>query len=183
MIAPTPPRKRSRTGRIVVLWILFGILIGVFVSISLPLLRPRPTGIASLDLVVFADATGPGIGYAVDFEAERAGYPVVVHVDADGFPSLLFPVGGVARLDAGNRVRLPDPTGTSTWWSEEDQTVTVLTVLAEQPPADVDRLVELVERAAARASSPERALDDVKSVLRRRLGEPVTRILRPAHDS
>lgn len=165
------------------LWTLVGVLIGVFISVSLPILRPRPTGIASLDLVVFAEAAGPGIGYAVDFEAERAGYPVVLHVDADGFPSLLFPVGGVARLDAGNRVRLPDPTGTSTWWSDEDEIVTVLTVLAEKPPADVDRLVELVERAAARASTPERALQDVKSVLRRRLGEPVTRTLHPLRKS
>lgn len=165
------------------LWTLVGVLLGVLLAVTLPSLRARPTGIASLDLVVFTEAAGPGVSYAVDFECERAGYPVVVHVDDDGFPSLLFPVAGTARVEAGQQLRLPDPYGQATWWAGANDTATLLTVLAEQPVGDVDRLVELVERAAARADDPGRALRNVESVLRRRLGEPVTRWLRPIEDS
>ena len=81
---------------------------------------------------------------------------------------------------AGTRTRLPDPSGTATWWAGDDETATVLTVLAESPVADVDRLIELVERAAARADDSDRALRNVQKVLRRRLGEPEVRTLDPA---
>lgn len=184
MTAPRPSsaphRPAPRVPRVLVLGLLTALTLLVFLTVTWSSLRTRPTGIASLDLVVFADDDGPGVGYVVDFESERAGYPVVLHVDADGFPSLLFPAGGLARVEAGRRFRLPDPEGHAIWWSAPGASATVLTVLAENPPADVDRLVELVERAAARADDPGRALRNVESVLRDRLGEPVVRTLRPA---
>lgn len=175
---PLPPRARPRTGRLALLWVAVIVLLGAFVAVTVLSMRPRPTGIASLQLLVVAE-DGPGVGYAVDMESLRDGYPVVVHVDEDGFPSLLFPTGDVALLPAGHRVRLPDPLGSAAWWSPALTTETVLTVLAERPPVDVDRLVELVERAAARADDADDALRNVESVLRRRLGEPVVRTLEP----
>ena len=180
---PTSPRPAPRNLRLVVLWTAVGVLLGVLLAVSLPHWRERPSGFASLQLVVITDTDGPGVSYALDFESEREGYPVVVHVDASGFPSLLVPSERGARVPAGQRLRLPDPQGTTTWWTPGDAEITVLAVLAEDPVQDVDRLVELVERAATRAPDAPAALRDVQKVLRRRLGEPVVRTLRPAEPS
>lgn len=174
-----PPPRRRRRGRTIVLSIAFGVILGVFVSVVIDILRPRETGLVAADIVMLEDGgPAPGSSYVLEIEPAREGYPVVLHVDEDGFPSLLFPTNGIARLGAGHRTRLPDPGGNTTWWVGPDQQGTLLTVLAENPPSDVDRLVELVERAAARADDPDEALDSVISVLRRRLGEPLARRLR-----
>lgn len=179
MSAPHPKAARPRPRRVVVLAAVAVVLLGVFVAITIDSMRHRPTGITALDLVVHGGAAGPGVGYSVDLVSAREGYPVVVHVDADGFPSLLFPTAAVAHLPANTRVRLPDPRGSAAWWAEADDRATVLTVLSENPPGDVDRLVELVERAATRAEDADEALRNVTRVLRRRLGEPVARSLGP----
>ena len=178
---PVIPPRRRRRGRTIVLSVALGVILGVFASVVIDILQPRETGLVAADILMLeTGGPAPGSSYVLELETAREGYPVVVHVDEDGFPSLLFPTNGIARLGPGLRTRLPDPGGNTTWWVGPDQQGTLLTVLAENPPSDVDRLVELVERAAARADDPEQALDSVIRVLRQRLGEPLALRLRTA---
>ena len=156
--------------------IALGLVLGAILATVLVGLRPEDTGIAEVD-VVFLDAAGPGPGapYVVELELEREGYPVVVHVDRDGLPSLLFPASRPMRLPPGMKVRLPDPHGAATWWSAAGEDGgSLLVAIAERPPADTDRLLDLAERAASRADDAAGARDEVRAVLRRRLGPPVS---------
>ena len=177
------PRRRSRRFRLVTLSVAAGVLLGVAIALTFDLFGPRETGLASVDVLMLDRSPAQGSSYVIELESLRAGYPVILHVDRDGFPSILFPTGRLAQIGAGHRVRLPDPQGNATWWAGPEDAGTLLTVLAESPPADVDRLVELVERAAAKADDSEDALRNVERVVRRRLGEPLSVELIPGQGS
>lgn len=147
--------------------------------------RPSGTGIANL-AVVYLDlpsaSSGAGRPYVLDLELEKDGYPLILHLDADGLPSILFPIGAPTRLSAGRKVRLPDPSGSATWWTAPGESAGTLMVAIETAsPQSAERLLELAERAASRAPDAESAKESVRRVLRDRLGPAVVAELGTRH--
>lgn len=138
--------------------------------------RPEDSGIARLD-VVFLDAmpaSAAGVPYVIDLVLARDGFPVVVHVDAEGLPSILYPFGRPQRIPAGQVLRLPDPHGSATWWTPLDTDPgSLLVAMSVDTPHSTDRLLELAERAASRAPDAEAARESVRRVMRDRLGPAV----------
>lgn len=138
--------------------------------------RPASSGIVHLE-VVFLDAGragGAGSPYVIDLELEHDGYPVIVHVDVDGLPSLLFPLGPPLRVGAGRIVRLPEPSGSATWWIPTGEPGgTLLVAIESRTPQSTERLLDLAERAAARASDSVTARESVRRVMRDRLGPTI----------
>lgn len=138
--------------------------------------RPVHSGIASVSVLFLeaGEASGPGRPFVLELELERDGYPVILHVDADGLPSVLFPFSTPTRLSAGRRIRLPDPSGSATWWAPLGVDAgTLLIAMESDSPHSTDRLLELAERAAAQAPDAATAKESVRRVLRDRLGPAV----------
>lgn len=170
---------RDRTGRgarTLALAIAFGLIAVAVLATVLVLRRPEDSGLARVEVILLEDRRGPGPGipYVVELELSRDGYPVVMHVDADGLPSILYPFGSPVRLMAGERLRLPDPYGSVTWWTlRGPEAGSIVVAMSTNSPQSTERLLELAERAASRASSPEDARESVRRVMRDRLGPAV----------
>ena len=172
---PANPARGSRTTwRGVAFAIGLGLVLGTIVSIAIVWFRPIPTGIATVEVIELGKDSGPGRSWVLELEVERSGYPFLIHLDADGMPSLLFPDGEITRLDAGERRRLPDATGHRAWRSLEGEGGgAVFVTLSGTPYLALDRVIARAERAALQASSEEAAHRIVREVLRKQLGPGV----------
>ena len=115
-------------------------------AIVLPLLHTgapvRDLRIGS-PLVLRGDATAPaGQEHGVSFRLNRAGYPVLIHIDGAGTARLIHPAAGdtPARFEKGRLVLLP-PSGSSAWregLAPGDETY--LLAVAVKGPPDSDLL-------------------------------------------
>ena len=159
------PRPRT-TWRGILLAVATGLVLGAGISAAIVWLRPVPTGIADVEIIEVAHR-GPASSWVMELEAERAGYPFLIHLDDAGQPSLLFPDTEVAALDAGERRRLPDSTGQRAWRSPGGE---VFVMISGTPYLALDRLFSRAERAAARADSDADAVRAVRRVIRDQLG-------------
>ena len=162
------PRPRT-TWRGILLAVLTGLVLGAAISAAIVWLRPIPTGLADVEIIELT-RRGSGSSWVMEVEAERAGYPFLIHVDDTGQPSLLFPDGQVAALDVGERRRLPDPTGQRAWRSPGGE---VFVMISGTPYLALDRLFNRAERAAARADTDDEAVRAVRRVIRDQLGPGV----------
>ena len=82
----------------------------------------------------------------MELEADRAGYPYLIHVDDHGLASLLFPDQEIQAIDVGQRRRLPDETGHRAWRSPGGE---VFVMISGTPYLALDRVLSRTERAAA----------------------------------
>lgn len=161
-----PPRRPHTTWRGILLAVLTGVVLGTAISAAIVWLRPVPTGIADIEIIEL-EHRGPGCSWVMELEAERKGYPFLIHVDDRGMPSLLFPDTEVTALDVGERRRLPDATGQRAWRSPGGE---VFVMISGTPYLALDRLFTRAERAAAKADSDHEAIRAVRRVLRDQLG-------------
>lgn len=169
-----PPRRQRTTWRGVAFAIGLGLVLGTVISVAIVWLRPTPTGIAAVEVIELGEDSGPGRSWVLELEVERSGYPFLIHMDEEGMPSLLFPDGEITRLDAGERRRLPDPTGHRAWRSLEGEGGgEVFVTLSGSPYLALDRVIARAERAAVQASSQRAARRIVRQVLRKQLGPGV----------
>lgn len=157
------------TWRGIVLAVLTGLVLGAAISAAIVWLRPVPTGIADVEIIEVAHR-GPVSSWVMELEAERAGYPFLIHVDDEGTTSLLFPDGEVLPVDVGERRRLPDATGHRAWRSPGGE---VFVMISGTPYLALDRLFSRAERAAAKADSDTEAVEAVRKVIRKQLGPGV----------
>lgn len=110
-------------------------------ALLVPALAPRGTirdlRLGSPLVLRGEDAASPSRG--VSFRLSRAGYPVLVHVDAGGSVRLLHPAGGEAArpIAAGVAVLLPRPELGDAWRSglTPGCGTYLLAVATERPPA------------------------------------------------
>ena len=177
MGTPSPQNATRRplaTWRGVGLAIGLGLVLGTLVSVAIVWLRPIPTGIASVELIEFADDGTAGHSWVLELEVDRSGYPFLVHLGRDGTPSLLFPDGEITQFAAGERRRLPDDTGQRAWRSPDGAVGgEIFVTLSGTPYLAMDRLIARAERAAVEASSDSEARRIVRKVLRTQLGPGV----------
>jgi hypothetical protein len=168
--------RTGRTARVTAIGIAL-VLIGVAILAAVLVgRRPEPSGIARVEVVHLdgANTSGSGLPYVIDLVLARDGYPIVMHVDADGLPSILYPFGRPVRLPAGQTLRLPDPHGSATWWAPRGTDPgSLLVAMSFDSPPSTDRLLELAERAASRAPDARSARENVRRVMRDRLGPAV----------
>jgi len=170
------PRPRT-TWRGILLAVLTGLVLGAAISAAIVWLRPIPTGLADVEIIELA-RHDRGSSWVMEVEAERAGYPFLIHVDDSGQPSLLFPDGEVAALDVGERRRLPDSTGQRAWRSPGGE---VFVMISGTPYLALDRLFNRAERAAAKADTNADAVKAVRRVIRDQLGPGLFVELPAAH--
>jgi hypothetical protein len=170
MNPPAAPHHRPRTTwRGIVLAVLTGLVLGAAISAAIVWLRPVPTGIANVEIIEVAHR-GPASSWVMELEAERSGYPFLIHVDDAGTTSLLFPDGEVLPVDVGERRRLPDAIGHRAWRSPGGE---VYVVISGTPYLALDRLFSRAERAAAKADTDAEAVRAVRKVIRQQLGPGV----------
>jgi hypothetical protein len=162
------PRPRT-TWRGILIAVLTGLVLGSAISAAIVWLRPVPTGIADVEIIELT-RRDHGSSWVMEVEAERAGYPYLIHLDDAGQPSLLFPDGAVAALDVGERRRLPDSTGQRAWRSPGGE---VFVMISGTPYLALDRLFDRAERAAAGADTDADAVRAVRRVIREQLGPGV----------
>ncbi len=174
------PVRRARTlpwvGMVaagVVLGWLFSILLG---------LGPFSAPEAPADWSIrWGTASGPGIPYRVQVELHEEGLPILVHLDADGLPSLLFPPGQPVYAPAREPFFLPGPDPGLQWWIDPTARGQVLLLaIAHDGRIDPEQIVREAAEAAAGAEDTASARRAVVRTLRRRLGGVSRLPLEPA---
>jgi hypothetical protein len=161
---------RPRTTlRGVILAVLTGLVLGALISVAIVWLRPVPTGIAEVAIIEL-EHRGASRSWVMELEADRAGYPYLIHVDDHGLASLLFPDQEIQAIDVGQRRRLPDETGHRAWRSPGGE---VFVMISGTPYLALDRVLSRTERAAAGADTDADAVRAVRKLLREQLGPGV----------
>lgn len=150
--------------------VLLGLVIGTAVSAAVVWLRPVPTGIAHVELIELHRDRSAGPSWVVELEADRTGYPFLIHLDEAGRPSLLFPDGPVTEVFAGEKRTLPDATGQRAWRSPGGE---IFVALSGTPYVALDRVLTRTEQAALGAGSLAAARRAAREALSEQLGPGV----------
>lgn len=173
-----PARPPRTTWRGISIAVLLGLVLGSLVSLVILRMRPVPTGIAHVELVELHRDRRAGPSWVIDLEAEREGYPFLIHIDDSGHPSVFFPDDRVTRLTAGERTRLPDPDGHRAWRSGGGE---LFVMLSGTPNLPLEQLLIRADQAALAADSGDDAREAAREVLRDYLGPGVLLRLPEAH--
>jgi hypothetical protein len=136
------------------------------------MLRPTP-GAEILEFRVrpYPEGRDRTQSFVVEFTLQEAGYPVVLHLDAEGRPSVLFPERDWIAVGGRSPVRLPDPSSGQAWRLEGvPGEESFLLVVGRDREVDLDLLVEEAERLAARSPTPQDARRRVREFFARNVG-------------
>ncbi|RKZ15853.1 hypothetical protein DRQ53_07885 [bacterium] len=150
---------------------LLGVTLGTLISAAIVWLRPLPTGIAEVEIIELHNDRAAGQSWVLELEADRTGYPFLIHLDKAGRASLLFPEGEIMAIGPGERRRLPDASGQRGWRNAGGE---IWVTLSSTPYLALDRLFAMTERAADDATTEAAARRAARKVLRRQLGPGVT---------
>lgn len=109
--------------------------------------------------------------FVAEIELGRAGYPLLVQLDEDGWPDRLFPYDGLVGIPAGQALRLPDPDRGVAWGLDGPPVARRYLVAATRDrDLDVDDVMREAQREARRAPTREEARSRVLEVLEDRVG-------------
>jgi hypothetical protein len=99
------------------------------------------------------------------------GYPLLIHLDASGWPDRVFPQSGLTPIAGQSILQLPNPAEGVSWsWPSPVQGRDLVAVATSRASLDVAALVELLHREASRAPSAEEARARVLELLESEVG-------------
>ncbi len=173
-IPHSPPRRARRR------WLSLA-LIAALVAVALSQRSPS-VEVEEFRLLPYpsSEAARPGGSWIAELRLRGDGYPLLFHLDEDGWPELLYPRAGLRRLNSQQTLLLPDPAHGVSWsWPEPIEGRNFLAVASARARLDLDALVERLRRETSRAPSADEARARVKELLESTVGPALSARVTP----